>query len=162
MLCGSMKCPTFQTSSLYVRNGQEAGGYSRSRRAGVLARQGKVSVERFEFSGPIPHPAMLEKYERILSGSADRILSMAEREQGHRHVAETEGQKSRTKGRLVGQILAFLIAVVTFIVVLIIALQRLTPWALSVVVIPLSQALAIYKRDGSKHLPPTDQNKEQH
>ncbi len=32
-------------------------------------------------SGPIPPPGMLRGYEDVLPGSADRILSMAEREQ---------------------------------------------------------------------------------
>ena len=37
---------------------------------------------RFEqFSGPIPPPSAMRGYEDVLAGSADRILSMAEREQ---------------------------------------------------------------------------------
>ena len=37
------------------------------------------------FSGPLPHPEHLEKYERLVSGSARQILDMAGREQSHRH-----------------------------------------------------------------------------
>jgi uncharacterized membrane protein len=37
-----------------------------------------------QFSGPIPHPNILESYNRILPGAAERILSMAEEEQKHR------------------------------------------------------------------------------
>lgn len=33
------------------------------------------------FSGPIPSPEILERYEKLLQGSADRILTMAEKEQ---------------------------------------------------------------------------------
>lgn len=40
------------------------------------------------YSGPIPPPKMLEEYEGVLSGSADRILAMAEKEQAHRHTLE--------------------------------------------------------------------------
>jgi uncharacterized membrane protein len=36
------------------------------------------------FSGPLPPPASLEAYERILPGAAERILKMAEDEAVHR------------------------------------------------------------------------------
>ncbi|MFN8436906.1 MAG: DUF2335 domain-containing protein [Cytophagales bacterium] len=36
------------------------------------------------YSGPIPNPESLEKYEQILPGAADRILKMAELEQKSR------------------------------------------------------------------------------
>ncbi len=35
------------------------------------------------FSGPIPPPEALEKYEHILPGAAERILSMAEKNNDH-------------------------------------------------------------------------------
>jgi uncharacterized membrane protein len=37
-----------------------------------------------QFSEPIPHPNILESYNRILPGAAERILSMAEEEQKRR------------------------------------------------------------------------------
>lgn len=40
------------------------------------------------FSGPIPPPKLLEEYNMILPGSAERILSMAEAEANHRHEME--------------------------------------------------------------------------
>lgn len=48
-----------------------------------------VSAER-SFTGPIPPPWTLREYEEILPGSADRILSMAEREASARHERNTE------------------------------------------------------------------------
>ena len=42
-----------------------------------------VSEERF--SGPIAHPRHLREYEEICPGSADRIISMAERNLDHLH-----------------------------------------------------------------------------
>ena len=45
---------------------------------------GHVSVR----SGPIPTPEVLGQYEEVLPGSADRIMSMAENQQGHRHRME--------------------------------------------------------------------------
>lgn len=39
---------------------------------------------RSEFSGPLPHPEILAKYEDILPGAATRILEMAEEQANHR------------------------------------------------------------------------------
>lgn len=41
-------------------------------------------VEAASFSGPLPPPSMYGEYERVLPGSADRIMGMTEREQAHR------------------------------------------------------------------------------
>jgi uncharacterized membrane protein len=43
----------------------------------------------FGYSGPIPSPEALERYEEVLPGAADRILSMAERQASHRQSLET-------------------------------------------------------------------------
>ena len=43
------------------------------------------------YSGPIPPPAMLRDYEEVLEGSADRLLTMAERESKHRALYENLG-----------------------------------------------------------------------
>ncbi len=40
------------------------------------------------YSGPLPPPKMLHAYETITEGFAERILSMAEKEQDHRHTIE--------------------------------------------------------------------------
>ena len=40
-----------------------------------------ISVRRSSFSGPLPSPEAFEKYNRVLPNAADRILSMAEKEQ---------------------------------------------------------------------------------
>ncbi|MDE1145635.1 MAG: DUF2335 domain-containing protein [Azospirillaceae bacterium] len=40
------------------------------------------------YQGPLPLPAHFEHYDRVLPGSAERILSMAEREQAHRHYVD--------------------------------------------------------------------------
>ena len=42
-----------------------------------------------QYHGPLPHPEHLERYERVLSGAADRIIRMAEKEQSHRQKLES-------------------------------------------------------------------------
>jgi uncharacterized membrane protein len=48
------------------------------------------AVIQSSYRGPLPPPEHLEGYEKILPGAADRILSMAEKEQSHRHRWERE------------------------------------------------------------------------
>ena len=48
------------------------------------------SLTAQQFTGPIPPPNILEEYDRIHPGSADRIIKMAENEQLHRHAIEKQ------------------------------------------------------------------------
>ena len=71
------------------------------------------------YSGPIPPPEALARYEEIQPGAADRILKMAEKQQEHRMALETKaigGQVDQSKrGQLFGFILVFVcIAVAVF------------------------------------------------
>ncbi|MBY0345943.1 MAG: DUF2335 domain-containing protein [Neisseriaceae bacterium] len=43
-----------------------------------------------KWSGPIPSPDALQYYEQVLTGSAERILVMAEKEQAHRYEHDSE------------------------------------------------------------------------
>jgi len=46
-----------------------------------IIAKGLVVTKETSFSGPIPPPDMLERYEKALPGSADRIVAIAENEQ---------------------------------------------------------------------------------
>lgn len=49
-----------------------------------------VQQQRTEmYSGPIPHPDILQKFDVVSPGSADRIIAMAESEITHRHKLES-------------------------------------------------------------------------
>jgi len=51
------------------------------------------------FSSPIPPPHILQGYDKVLPGAADRILSMAERQEKHRQ----ELEKQRLQGDLTNE-----------------------------------------------------------
>lgn len=84
-----------------------------------LSPQISASVQ---FTGPIPHPGILEQYNRILPSAADRIISMAEREEEHRHKMQEklidsqilDKKQERTEKRL-GQIFGLTIGVVAIL-----------------------------------------------
>lgn len=77
------------------------------------AAVGKVVVQAIkeEFSGPIPPPDIIEKYERIIPGSADRIMTMAEKQAAHRQAMEKKMIESESRDGLLGIIFAFLLGI---------------------------------------------------
>ena len=74
--------------------------------AGIVAR----SVTAVQFQGPLPPPELLKGYDDILPGSANRILTMAEGEQTHRHGMEERSMKYGASIAVIGQLFGFLLA----------------------------------------------------
>ncbi len=65
-------------------------------------------------NNPLPHPEILEGYDYVIEGSAERILNMFEREQKHRHDWESRALRVHSLSTILGQLLGFLIAVAVF------------------------------------------------
>lgn len=65
------------------------------------------------YSGPIPDPESLAKYEQISPGFAERILSMAEEEARHRRRNEDRLVKNSVVTTIMGIIFAF-VSVILF------------------------------------------------
>lgn len=53
-----------------------------------LEESGKQEAVAAAFSGPIPPPGILHAYDDVVQNGAERIMSMAEDEQDHRHEIE--------------------------------------------------------------------------
>lgn len=78
-----------------------------------------VEIQAAYFHGPLPLPALLDGYEKVLPGLADRIVCMAEKEQNHQIALQkieadevrVENQREHHRG-ILGQLLAFILAVV--------------------------------------------------
>ncbi|MDR0988847.1 MAG: DUF2335 domain-containing protein [Prevotellaceae bacterium] len=49
----------------------------------ILAAFSKIEESSYSFQGPIPHPEIMRGYEEVLPGAAERLLSMAEKQQAH-------------------------------------------------------------------------------
>jgi uncharacterized membrane protein len=79
----------------------------------VLGQQGVVAVEKTvtTHQGPIPSPEVIAGYEKVLAGSADRIIKMAEKEQEHRHKLQLKNQTQVGWLTFIGQLFAFVIGV---------------------------------------------------
>jgi hypothetical protein len=60
-----------------------------------------------EVSGPLPPPQVLEHYERVLPGSAQRLLTMAEEQSRHRMRQESRDHEADIRQTWVGMFLGF-------------------------------------------------------
>lgn len=62
-------------------------------------------IQAQHWSGPIPSPDALEKYEKVIPGSANRLLQLAEKEQAHRHSMDRESLSTKARDVRRGQYL---------------------------------------------------------
>lgn len=67
------------------------------------------------FSGPLPAPQTLERYNLIVPGAAERIIVMAEKQQDHRQNLERMVVESNTQSQTQGLWLGFILAIVVVI-----------------------------------------------
>lgn len=76
----------------------------------------QVRMEKSEiYSGPLPHPAMLEEYDRILPGGADRIFTVFEKQSAHRQEMETTFLNHRANESKLGTICITVISIVMIV-----------------------------------------------
>lgn len=68
--------------------------------------------EEHSFSGPLPRPEDLAKYESVVPGSASRIIEMAEAEMRHRHRNEDKLSRSVIWTTVMSVIFAFLSVII--------------------------------------------------
>ena len=112
-------------SSRSKRN--KSGGQSQSNPAQQSGNQSQQQSElvamQAEYRGPLPHPDMLERYEQVHPGTAERIIQRFEKEAEHRQSIEREvvaAQISRDKAEVGeirrGQVFAFIIGAVGLLV----------------------------------------------
>ena len=63
----------------------------------VPERPSSVQIERATFhSGPLPSPDVLQKYDQVLPGLAERIMRLTENQHRHRQAIETRIVKTLT------------------------------------------------------------------
>lgn len=68
------------------------------------------------FAGPLPSPENLLNYDKIIPGTANRIIEMAEKNQEQRLYIDKIMAESDVKKSLRGQIFGFAVAVIAFTV----------------------------------------------
>ncbi len=83
----------------------------------IPSSQGRVlaasrRTEQFLYSAPIPPPQIVAGWEQVLTGSADRILSLTENQSKHRQGLEDRVVDSNIKNEGRGQLLAFIFCII--------------------------------------------------
>jgi uncharacterized membrane protein len=68
-------------------------------------------VVEASFHGPLPPPSILRGYDEIVPGAAERIITMAEKEQAHRHFWEQRALSGERWYSLVGMLAGWTVAI---------------------------------------------------
>lgn len=69
----------------------------------------QITAQAAHFSGPIPPPEILVKYNDALPGAAERIVAMAESQLKHRQGLENKVIESNCKAQRTGPIYGFIV-----------------------------------------------------
>ncbi len=76
-----------------------------------LARQEVRSVQ-YSYSGPLPHPDILEQYNKIVPNGAERIFAQFEAQSKHRQMIEAKVIASNSFVQIFGAISALLLGLI--------------------------------------------------
>ena len=79
-------------------------------------QQNQLIAQAQMFSGPLPPPEVLQRYNETLPGSAERILSMAEQQATHRRKLEAMAIRTEARNSTLGVIFALLIGLASMAV----------------------------------------------
>ncbi len=80
-----------------------------------VKEQLSIIIEESRFSGPIPHPDILKGYNEAQEGSADRIMTMAEKDAEHIREMQRRVLSAKKTEVILGQIFGFVIGVVALL-----------------------------------------------
>jgi uncharacterized membrane protein len=72
--------------------------------------QPPITLQSRRWNGPLPPPAILDQFEQVIPGSAERILQMAEKEQAHRLAREEKESAADIRDSSRGQTLGGIVA----------------------------------------------------
>lgn len=75
----------------------------------------KMVVSKASWSGPLPPPQAIQKFEEILPGAANRILEMTEKQSAHRIDMEKKVVERGSIHSLLGMIFGFIISVIAIV-----------------------------------------------
>jgi uncharacterized membrane protein len=74
-----------------------------------------IQASASSFSGPIPPPALLERYNDLIPNGAERILAMAEKQSAHREYLEKRVVDGNVSNQTRGSYFAFIISLVAIL-----------------------------------------------
>jgi len=72
-------------------------------------------TQSVSFTGPLPPPGLLARYNEVIPNGAERIMAMAERQSAHREALETAVVSGNVASQARGSHYAFIICLVTIL-----------------------------------------------
>lgn len=70
-----------------------------------------ISVQSHKWEAPLPPPAILEDFDRVVPGAAERIVDAWETESKHRRALEVSEQRSFYRDGMAGKVFAFIFVI---------------------------------------------------
>jgi len=104
----------------------------------------QAAVEVSRYSGPLPRPEDLAKYEQVLPGSADRIIRMAEQQATHRQNLEKLVVESNTGIQKWGLVCAFVIALSAIVGGVLLSLKGMSGAGLASIIGALAALVGVF------------------
>ena len=119
-------------------------------------------VEHIEqhFQGPIPPPNIMEAYDRILPGSADRILKLTEQQFEHRVAIENKVIDSKIISERRGTLLGFSLAVFIILASVILILKDKDIAGLAGIIITVTSLLLAFMYGKKSNIKELENKKE--
>lgn len=98
---------------------------SKKRKIKVPSKRSSVSAQKtnqsqttkliqHQFSGPLPPPEILQQYDQVISGAAERILAMAEKDAKHQQEIENSAIQFASREVKRGQMCGLTIGISSF------------------------------------------------
>jgi len=82
----------------------------------IISQSQSVAAQvQLHYEGPLPHPSILQGYNQVVPGSAERIISMAEQQAKHRQELEKAVIGADIRDSKTGLWLGFIIGIVAII-----------------------------------------------
>lgn len=72
-------------------------------------------TQSVQFSGPLPPPGLLEKYNEVIPNGAERIMAMAEKQGAHRESLEAQVVAANIANQARGSRYAFILCLVALL-----------------------------------------------
>ena len=98
----------------------------------------------YSFSGPLPPPEALDKYNQALPGAAERILAMAEKQSDHRRELEAKVVSSNVFVQKVGPFLGFVVAMTVVVGGMILILRGKDGYGLAAIIAALASLTGVF------------------
>jgi len=103
-----------------------------------------TQVQTEFFSGPIPPPSYLARYNDVVPNGADRILSMAERQSVHRESLESKVVDENLKSQRQGQNRAFILALIVVIGGIYLMSKGMSGWGFAAIITSLTSLVSVF------------------